>query len=303
MRLLSLAQLIFLAAIWGSSFLFMRVVAPEFGPIALMLVRVGGAALCLSPLFVQRAVRQAFVREWKKFLVVGAFSSALPFCLLTFATLFLEAGITSLLNATTPFFAGVIGWIWLGARLQIVQWAGIALGVAGITLLSRDYLDLQQQGALLAVLAGLAAGAFYGFGAHFTRKFLSHLPPLTVAVGTLSAATLALFPFGLWQWPSEAPSGQSWVMALLLAAFCTALALYLYFTLLAREGAQTASTVTFIIPLFAVGWGALFLDERLSSLEWVGMGVTLIGTVLTLNLVKIPGTVQEAGSHDLQQKE
>lgn len=291
MRPRDLVELLALAALWGGSFLLMRVAAPDFGPIALVFVRVAGASLLLLPLLVWRGELGALRRHWRPIFVVGLTNSALPFLLFTIAVLAISAGLASIMNATTPLWAALIAWAWMGERPTASRWVGLALGVAGVAGLAMDKATLTP-GAhgvspALALAACLAAAALYGLSANFARARLGGVPPLAVAAGSQISATLALAGPALWAWPAATPSAGAWGAGAALAVACTALAYILYFRLIAHAGATNASTVTFLVPVFAVTWGAVLLDEPIDARLLAGCAVILLGTALTTGLLRL----------------
>lgn len=279
--------LILLSAIWGASFLFMKVAAPVFGAISLILVRVAIAAVCLFPLLVKEGQWRVLLARKMDFFLLGVFNSALPFCLLTVATLSIEAGFTSVLNATTPLFAGVVAAIWMRKPLTFDQLLGLALGILGVAVLSWSQFSFKEGGNGWAILCGLGGGLSYGYAANFARQYMSDIHPFTLASGSMVTASIALAPLGALFWPDIDPPFKAWVWALALASLCTAFAYLIYFHLIKSSGAVAASTVTFIVPVFAILWGVWFLDESLSNRIIWGTIITLIGTSFTLGLVRI----------------
>lgn len=274
-----------LGAVWGASFLFMRVASPEFGPFALIAVRIGGAALCLSPLLLRLAVRRQVLDSWWKLTLSGVLGTTLPFVLLAYATLSLEAGFTSLLGACVPVFSALLGAIWLGERLGGQRMVGLLLGVAGMIVLVADRLDFAVGGDGLAITAALAACLGYAFGACFMKKYLRDLKPMVASVGSLMGASCFILPLGLWQMPEVNPSGLAWSYALGLAFVCTALAFVLFFGLLQRVGPTSATTVTFLVPFFGLGWGWWLLDEQITLRMLIGLALALSGTSLVTGFV------------------
>lgn len=271
-------RLLFLSAIWGASFLFLRISAPAFGPMALILVRTLVAALCLTPLLFGRAERAAFRRHWAELLVVGVFSAGLPFSLFAYAMLSLEAGFGSLLNATTPLFTALLGALWFAAPLRRGQQLGLVIGFTGVGVLAWDRLSFRPGGSGWAVAAALTAAVAYGLATQYTKKHLADVPSRALSAGTLWGAALPLVPLGLWFWPATPPPAAAWLSAVALAAVCTAYAFLLFYDLLSRTGATVASTVTYIVPVFAILWGRLFLGEVLTWRMAAGMAITLLGT-------------------------
>lgn len=280
-------RLTLLSAIWGASFLFMRVAAPEFGPFPLILVRIGGAALLLLP-FLLRARNRHVLRSHKRSLFfLGLVNSALPFCLLGWAALTLAAGFTSLLNASTPIFTAIIGFLWLRVPLNRDQVLGLLLGFAGIAILTGDQFSFSRGGTGWPVVAVLGATCSYGVAGHYAKLRLADVSPLAVSAGSLFFATLLLIPLAFLFPPARLPSPGAMGAALALSILCTALAFVLFFDILKRTGATAAATVTFIIPVFGILWGAIFLAERVTGRMILGMAVALIGTALVTRILTL----------------
>jgi drug/metabolite transporter (DMT)-like permease len=280
---------VLLAALWGASFLFMRVGAPEFGPVTLIALRVLIAAVCLWPLLwlrVGEAGFSAVKANLRPLAVVGIMNSALPFCLLAYASLSLTAGFASLINATVPLWAAAIGAVFLQQRLAPAQWIGLSFGVVGMVVLTWGRVDFKPGGSGVALAAGLVATLSYGFSTHFARRALVGVAPLAVATGSQTAAALVLLPLAPFFWPPAMPSANAWISLFLLATFSTALAYILFFRLIARLGGQMASTVTFAIPVFAMLWGALFLGETVTALMGLGGAIVLLGTALAMGILR-----------------
>jgi drug/metabolite transporter (DMT)-like permease len=277
---LDFLTLLFLAAIWGASFLFMRISSPEFGPVPLIALRMFLAGLLLAPVFVRDEARGFVRRHWLDLLVSGVFGSALAFMLLSYATLTLSAGFTSLLNTSVPVVSAVLGAIWLKERLSREQLFGIAMGICGGVILVWGKLDFQTEGTGWAVVACVLACLGYGFGAIWMKARLQGVPPLVASSGSLLGAGLILMPGAIFFLPEEMPSSKSWASAIALAIGCTALAFVLFFRLIQRTSPTVATSVTFLIPFFAVFWGWLFLDEKVTTQMVLGLMVTLTGTAL-----------------------
>jgi drug/metabolite transporter (DMT)-like permease len=281
-----LAELFGLAALWGASFLFMRLGAAEFGPVALAAVRVVGAALCLLPLLHARGQMGVLRAHWRPIFTVGLSNSALPFLCFSYAALSITAGLASIFNAATPLFGALIAWLWLKDRLTPARIAGLAIGFGGVLWLAWDKASFKPGGSGGAVLACLAATVLYGWSASYTKKHLAGVAPLAVATGSQLSAALALAVPALWWWPAAAPSAGAWAAAALLAVLCTAVAYVMYFRLIAHIGPANAIAVTFLIPLFAVLWGWLFLAEGVSMPMVFGGIAIVLGTGLSTGLLR-----------------
>ena len=287
-----LTDLLLLAAIWGSSFLFMRLVVPAFGPVALAFVRVAGAALLLLPLLLLRGEGPALRQRWRPMLVLGLSNSALPFLCFGYAVYTLPAGLAAIFNAATPLFTALIAWSWLGVPLDRWRSLGLGLGFAGVAglalvkslaggSLAALRLDLPT---LLAILACLLGTLLYGYAGNFARRYLPGMPSMAMAGGTQLAAALALALPAALTWPARAPSPRDWLAAAALSVLASGLAYILYFRLISRVGPTQAATVTFLVPVFASLWGWWLLDEGVTLPMWLGGGVILAGTALVLGL-------------------
>lgn len=294
MKRTDLQDLLLLAALWGASFLFMRIRAPAFGPLAMAALRVAGAALLLLlPLLRWRGEWPALKAHWPALLVVGVSNSALPFALFGYAALHLTGGLAAVFNAATPLFGALIAWAWLRESLSGWRIAGLIIGFVGVAGLAWVKAgDVSAGSSVLAVLACLAAPLLYGFSASFTRRRLAGVPPMAIAAGSQLFAALALAVPAALTWPATAPSGSAWLMLAALSILCTALAYVLYFRLIVNAGPANAMTVTYLVPAFAVGWGALFLGETLTWPMLLGCAVILVGTALTTGLLPRPEIVK-----------
>jgi len=288
MKQRDLVELIALAAIWGASFLFMRMGAAEFGPVPLAMVRVVGASLFLMPVLMMRGEWPALRQHWKPIFLVGLTNSAIPFLCFSYAALSISAGLSSIFNATTPLWGGLIAWLWLKDKLTPWRVLGLVIGFAGVLGLAWEKASFKPgaESTGFAVLACLLATLLYGFSASFTKKRLAGVPPMALAAGSQLSSALALLLPGLWFWPAQMPGASSWAAAVGLALLCTGAAYVLYFRLIAHIGPANAISVTFLIPAFAVLWGAMFLHEAITPAMVLGCVVILCGTALATGLLK-----------------
>jgi drug/metabolite transporter (DMT)-like permease len=280
MKWSDIGALIALAALWGGSYLCMRLGAGEFGPVALAGVRAAGAALLLMPVVMWRGEAALLRRYWKPIAIVALTNNALPFVLFSTAALSIPAGSSALFTAATPLFTALIAWLWLGDRLTLPRAGGLALGFGGVVLLVWDKLQGGGEHALLASAACIGATVLYGFASNYSKRALSELPPLAVAAGSQFACALMLALPALAAWPAHAPSARAWGAAAMLAIACTALAYVLFFRLIARVGPARTVAVTFLIPPFGMLWGALFLGEAVTAPMLAGCAIILAGTAL-----------------------
>lgn len=283
MKKSDLACLTALAALWGASYLFMRVCAGEFGAMTLAGARAAIAAVLLLPLLGGdwRVLR----RHWKPVLLVGLTNSAFPFVLFALAALGINASLSAIFNAATPLYAAVIGRVWLGEPIGRTRAAGLALGFCGVVWLAADGAGFKPGATGWAVLACVAATMLYAFSAHFSKRHLTGVPPLAVAAGSQLAAALMLAPAATALHPATFPSARAWGALLCLGALCTALAYVLFFRLIARVGAAKTMAVPFLVPAFGVLWGVLFLGETFTPAMAAGSALIVMGTALATGLV------------------
>lgn len=283
----NLLRLVILAALWGGSFLFLRIAVPEFGPLPLVELRVAIAGLFLLPALWLR-YRLADIKEnAKQIFLLGIIHSAIPFSLLAYSTLSLTAGFTSILNSTSPLFAAIVGWLWLKDRLGVTRVIGLLLGFTGVMVLVWDKVAFKAEGSGLAVVTALTAALLYGIGANYANQRLRDVHPPVVAAGSQISAALILLPFALWAVPLTAPSFTAWSSAIALGVLSTGIAYILYFHLIRNIGAIGAIAVTFLIPVFGMLWGWLFLHEPVTGHMLAGTAIILFGTALTTGLVKL----------------
>lgn len=285
-----LVRFVLLAALWGSSFLFMRMGAQEFGALPTAGLRVAIAALFLLPLLLGRGLGPQLVQHWKKILFIGVFNSALPFACFSFALLSISTGLSAILNATVPMFGALVAWAWLKDRPSGSRMVGLVLGFVGVALLAWDKASFKPDAAGLssgwAVLACLLACLSYGISASYTKRYLGGLPSLVTATGSQLGATLALALPTWWLWPQRLPGASAWLALLALGVLCTGLAYILFFWLIENVGPARSLTVTFVVPVFALIYGAIFLHETVSSWMLLCAVVIVCGTALSANLLK-----------------
>lgn len=286
-----LSDFLLLAAIWGSSFLFMRLGAVEFGALPTAAVRVAIAALFLFPIVLLRGLLPELKKHWKKIFLIGVLNSGIPFACFSFALLSITTGLSAILNATVPMFGALIAWLWLKDRPNASRVLGIIVGFAGVAMLAWDKATFKPDASGVApgwaVLACLLACLCYGISASYTKRYLTGLPPLVTAAGSQMGATLGLALPALWLWPARMPSPTAWLALLAVGVLCTGLAYILFFRLIENAGPQRALTVTFVVPVFAVLYGVVLLGEAVTSWMVVCALVIVCGTALSTGLLKL----------------
>ena len=298
LTLVDLGSLLFLGAVWGAAFLFLRVASPEVGPVWAAEVRLAIGATILLVVAGRSTLRYARARIGT-FLVVGALFSAIPFTLISFATLTLDAGFTSLLNAATPLFTAAIAVAFMGQRVSARVATGLAVGVVAVIVLV-GWSPLQPGlTTLLAVAAGLGAPASYAVAGNLVRARLSDVPPLELATGMLTAGAMIALPVAILSGAPGTPNLDAVVSLIAVGTLSTALAWPIFFRVLRRTTPTAASTVTFIVPAFALTWGALLLAEPVGASLVAGFGLILVSLMLVLGIappVRLPRIPRHAGA-------
>jgi drug/metabolite transporter (DMT)-like permease len=284
MNTANLLRLVLLAAIWGGSFLFMRISAPVLGPALLIEYRVLFAALFLALVGFLLKKKLHLRAHWKHYLILGFFNSALPFLLFAFAARSLTASVLSVLNATAPMWGALLGAAWSRQRIGMRTALGLAFGTAGVTLLVGFDSVAARPGAGIAIAAALVAAFSYGVASLYAKSAKS-VEPFANAHGSMWASALLVLP----ALPFFPASGQPTIgimgAVLALGVLCSGIAYLLYFRLIADVGTTSALTVTFLNPVFGILWGALFLGEVVGWYTVAGSAIVLAGTALVTGFV------------------
>lgn len=268
-------ELTVLGAVWGASFLFMRVAADDFGPVPLVELRLALGSLVLLP-FLWRARASFPLRLWPKLAVIGLINSAVPFILFAWAAQRAPAGVGAIANAMTVLFTALVGFLFFGERIGMRRASALLVGFVGVVVLASGKIAGLSVG--WAVVAGASASFLYGVGINLVRRHLGGLPAAGVASATLGAGALLILPFALATWPTDPVPAASWWSAAALGVLCTGFAFVLYYRLIARIGANRASTVTYLVPLFGVGWAWMLLGEPLTWPMAIA-GALILGSV------------------------
>ncbi len=271
-------ELTLLGAIWGGSFLFMRVAAPQFGPFPLVEARLGLGALILLP-FLWRARAQLRGRIWWRIAGIAAVNSVIPFCLFAWGAERAPAGIGAITNAMTVMFTALVAFFLYGEQIGTRRLVGLVAGFVGVAVLASGKTD--GVGVWPAALAGTGASLCYGIGINLARRHLAGLPSGAAAGANLLTGSLILAPLAFYTWPANPVSPHAWTSAVLLGLLCTGVAFVFYYRLIARIGAARTSTVTYLIPLFAVLWAWVILGEPLTLTMAVAGTLILVGVGLS----------------------
>jgi drug/metabolite transporter (DMT)-like permease len=284
MTLRDLGWLVLLAAIWGASYLFMRIAVPVLGALVVADLRlvIAGFVLLLYASVLGR--RPQLRGHWWALLALGAVNTVIPFSLIGHATALLNASMASILNSLTPIFTALVAALWMKEALGWRKVLGLVLGIAGVTVLvGWSPLGFSSQ-VLIGVLGSLGGSLCYGIGGVYSKVRFRDLSALDLAIGQQLAGGFVLLPLA-----ASTAHRLSWswlvVLAVLaLAVLCTALAYLIYFNLMARVGPTNTLSVTFLVPVFGTLWGVLLLNEPLRVSLFAGMAIILTGVLLVTNV-------------------
>jgi len=280
-----LIELPLLAAIWGASFIFMKIGGPDFGPFLFMAMRTLVASLFLLPLVYLKKQQSALIGYSKKIFIVGLLNTAIPFVLFGWATLSLSAGNTAVLNGTTPMFGAIIAYFWLKDKLSFSAIVGICIGFIGVYFLMFDKITTNTGNVILPTLAVMLAAFCYGLSANYTKKYLQGISPLALAAGSQISATIVLLPISMFFLPSTLPSNSSIMAVIALGVICTGIAYIMFFRLIVAIGPAKTISVTYLIPIFGIIWGVIFLDESVTFWTFIGGGLIFTGVALTTGVL------------------
>jgi len=268
-------ELTLLGAIWGGSFLFMRVAAADFGPLPLVELRLALGGLILTP-FLWRARAQFTPALWLRIAGIAALNSLIPFMLYAWAAERAPAGIGAITNAMTVMFTALVAFLLYGERIGATRLAGLLAGFVGVAVLASG--KVAGESVWPAALAGTTASLCYGFGLNLVRRHLTGYPPGALAAAALVNGAVLLSPLAIYSWPHHPIGLASWLSAVLLGVLCTGIAFVFYYRLVARIGAARTSVMTYLIPLFGVIWAWLILGEPL-TVTMAAAGALILGGV------------------------
>lgn len=280
-------QLVLLAMIWGASFLFQRIAVPELGPniIAFSRLLLGALVLALFALLLRKPL--LLKQNGRDYLRIGLFNSALPFWLFAFSSISLPAGVNAVLNAMVPLFAVLLQWF-RGSRPSREKMTGVLMGIIGVCLIVGFGGIPLTLISIAGFFAGLLAAACYAWSAVEIRTTFADTDPMVVATGSLIGSSLLLLPTLFIATPRSPWDGSAWMAVLPLGILCTGLAYALYFRLLRDIGSTYAVMVTLMVPIFALLWGVLFLNEHPTWVNLLGTALVLFSMALILEKISLP---------------
>jgi drug/metabolite transporter (DMT)-like permease len=280
MRKLYLA-LISLSLIWGTSFLLIKLLVDPLGAWGVVFWRCLFGSITLLVIIMVR-------KEWDKFrklpykmlTVVSLLNNAIPWALIALSETKIGSGYASLLNATTPVWTLVIGFVFFSTKLHIRQWLGIILGFLGIVILTNFSILTVIHQSFIGLFTMLGATICYGFATHLTRRYLKNVGITIISVCTLMISALISFLLVVISNPA-ALIGIIEInvlfSALALGVFGSGIAYILYYFLIQTGSPEFASLVTYLVPITALLWGFIFLDEQITYSMIGGFTMILVG--------------------------
>lgn len=275
--------LLLLSAIWGSSFLFIKIGVDELEPSVVVLGRLVAGGLVLLPLLAGRGWFAPLRGYLVPLAVLGALNNALPFWLLGFAETRLDSGLTAVIQAAAPIFTVLLATHFdVTQRVSGLRLAGVAIGFVGVALL----VGVQRGGELTAALAVLGVALCYAGSVLYAGRTVRGVPPVQVSFGQLACGAVLMAPVGLSQLPGSMPETKTILAVAALGALSSGIAYVLYFAIIASAGASRAILVTYLVPAFALLYGAVFLDEAVTLTAIAGLALVLVGTALATGLAR-----------------
>lgn len=280
-----LVKLVFLSAIWGGSFIFLRIAVPETGPLLTATLRTALAGAALMMFARLTGVQMHWRRNLKPFAVVGLFAGVIPFTCFSFAALHLPAAHSAVLNATAPLFGAAFSVAWLAERLTMQKLAGLLLGIAGVAVLVGVGTLPLDTATLLAIAACLVAAACYALSSIIVKKTGAPggIHPIAMATGSLALGGAMMLPSVPFSLPQAMPSMLALGCILVMSLLSSGLAQAIFIPLIVKVGPTRAMCVSFLIPLFSMLWAFIFLHESVGLSTLVGGAIVLAAMALVLS--------------------
>ena len=263
-----------LGALWGSAFMFIKIATPEFGPIALVNTRLIIASFIFLPILLQKKYFHLLKPIWKQVLVLSILNNAIPFTLFSFASFGADSNILAILNATTAFNTMIIAYIWIGENVSPKQLFGLFLGFIGIFILVNPQ---NSETTLISSMSALLASFFYSYSTVYIQRQSVNANKMVLIGWSIIFSAVIMLPITFFYLPENIPSVSAIGSAIWLGAISTGVGFLGYVRLIDKIGAVKTSTVAYFLPVFGIIWGAIFLDEIISSTIIIGCLIVLIG--------------------------
>lgn len=282
MKPVNVILLLILSAIWGGSFIFMRVLSPVFGASGTACLRLLTAAIFLLIYFAMTGYRIQWQRDWKFLFIIGVINSAIPFFNYAYAALYIPAGLSVIVNTMSPMFGALFAALILKEKLTLEKAVGLLLGALGVFLITGSKAVEPSLESYSAIAACLVATLCYGLSGVLIKKYGQKIEAKSLAGGSQLFAGLVLLPFLASTGIDKPLSINIVLLVIIFGVLCSAIAYLIYYYLLKEMGPTKALSVTFLMPLFGIFWGWLILGEAIYPSMLVGAGVILGGTYLVV---------------------
>lgn len=291
MTLRNFSWLLLLAVLWGPSFLFIKVAVQEIPPITLANLRVGIAALILYVILRAKGRKLPRSREmWRHFIIAGFFANALPFALFSWGEIYVDSALASILNGTTPLFTILFAHFFIPEdRITPPKLLGTFIGFIGLVLLVGPSFLQGAEATFWGLLAIIGAAVCYGISIVYIKIYMATLPPFVAPTGQLLTATLILLPLSIFvenPFVMPLPSWQATSSLLALAIFGTAIAFIVYYHIVDSSSATHLSMITYLVPIFGIFLGVVFLNEKIGWTAYIGCLFILLGVMVANGILK-----------------
>ena len=266
--------LILLAAVWGSAFMFIKIAAPDLGPVMLVTVRLYLAGLLFLPFLLQKKYLKLFKSHFNSIFILAIMNNALPFTMFAYASLGANSNMLAILNGTTALITTVLAYFWLKNKVSYLQAAGLLLGFLGILVLVNP---ANASTTFVSSIACLVGAFCYSFCGCYIQRYASNLNAFVMIGWSMFFGALLITPFAFFNVPNSFPKTETILSLLWLGIISTGVAYLGYVRLIERIGAVRTSTVTYLIPAFGILWGSIFLDEQITLIISIGFILILLG--------------------------
>ena len=289
MKIRDLIDFLILGALWGGSYLFMRLSTGSINPYAMAELRLVIATLFIGLILVIKPGWHRHLHlpksQWHKLFILAILNSALPFLMIAYAIQYINAGTGAILNTTAPLWGAVIASIFFRDHLNKSRSLGLLIGFVGVIYLMWGRASFESGGLALPVIAAMIGTISYGIASNFLKHYCHGWHPIMITFWSLLISSILLFVPTVIHWPQNSIPPMAWLGIAGLGIFSTAIAYLIFFRLIERTSPSVAMTVTFVVPLFSMLWGELFLGEEVTSRMLLGTVIVLIGTALAIGLV------------------
>ena len=258
--------------------MFIKVATPEFGPVALVNTRLIIASLIFLPILLRNKYIHLLKPIWKQVLVLAVMNNAIPFTLFSYASFGADSNILAILNATTAFNTMMIAYLWIGEDVTLKQLGGLVIGFIGVFILVNPQ---NSNTTLISSLSALLAAFFYSFSTVYIQKNSVNANKMVLIWWSIIFSAVIMLPVTIFYLPESIPSAAAISSAIWLGAISTGLGFIGYVRLIDKIGAVKTSTVAYFLPVFGIIWGAIFLEELITSTIVIGCFVVLIGIYLS----------------------